>query len=91
MTDVKPFQIWDVRENEKAPWREARVISMRRDAVALQFLDIPSAPQATWTFNASRRRMLSDRSKVQTRSGTQMNDQDFQWRRAKESPRRSRG
>jgi hypothetical protein len=41
VTDVKPFQIWDVRENEKAPWREAKVINVRRDAVELQFLDVP--------------------------------------------------
>jgi hypothetical protein len=42
--DVKRLQVWDVRENEKAPWREAEVIKIRRDEVVFQFLDMPNAP-----------------------------------------------
>ena len=42
VTEVKPFQVWDVRENEKAPWREAMVINVSADAVELQFLDMPN-------------------------------------------------
>ena len=42
--DVEPLQVWDVRENEKAPWREAEVIKIRRDEVVFQFLDMPNAP-----------------------------------------------
>jgi hypothetical protein len=61
--DVNPFQIWDVRENEKAPWREAKVINVRRDSVELQFLDMPNAPEIARTFNASLKRMLSDRQR----------------------------
>ena len=63
MSEVKPFQIWDVRENEKAPWREAKVASVRRDAVELQFLDMPNAPLSAQIFNASCKRMLSDRTR----------------------------
>jgi hypothetical protein len=63
VTDVKPFQIWDVRENEKAPWREAKVINLRRDAVELQFLDMPNAPNSARTFNASCKQMLSDKKR----------------------------
>jgi hypothetical protein len=44
VSDVKPLQVWDVRENEKAPWREAKVVNMRRDDVELQFLDMPTLP-----------------------------------------------
>jgi hypothetical protein len=61
VTDVKPLQVWDVRENEKAPWREAKVINMRRDEVELQFLDVPNAPHVAEIFDVSRKLMLSDR------------------------------
>ena len=61
MVDVKPHQVWDVRENDKAPWREAKVINMRREEVELQFLDMPNAPYVTRTFKVSRKRMLSER------------------------------
>ena len=44
MLDVEPLQVWDVRENEKAPWREAKVIKIRRDEVEFLFLDMPNAP-----------------------------------------------
>jgi hypothetical protein len=30
VTEVKAFQVWDVRENEKAPWREAMVVNLSR-------------------------------------------------------------
>ena len=63
MVDVKPLQVWDVRENDKAPWREAKVINMRRDEVELQFLDMPHAPIVARTFDASRKLMLSDRKR----------------------------
>ena len=63
MSDVKPHQVWDVRENEKAPWREAKVVNMRRDDVELQFLDMPNAPHVARIFDASRKRMLSDRKR----------------------------
>lgn len=63
MTDVKPFQIWDERENEKAPWREAKVINVRRDSIELQYLDMPNAPELARTFNTSPKRMLSDKQR----------------------------
>jgi hypothetical protein len=63
VVDVKPLQVWDVRENEKAPWREAKVINMRRDDVELQFLDMPNAPLVARIFDASRKCMLSDRKR----------------------------
>jgi hypothetical protein len=59
--DVKPLQVWDVRENEKAPWREAEVTNIKRDEVELQFLDMPSAPHVARIFETSRKRVLSDR------------------------------
>jgi len=61
--DVKLLQVWDVRENEKAPWREAKVISMRREEIELQFLDMPNAPYVAKIFDVSRKRMLSDRKR----------------------------
>lgn len=61
MIDVKLLQVWDVRENEKAPWREARVINMRREEIELQFLDMPYAQYVAKIFKVSRKRMLSDR------------------------------
>jgi hypothetical protein len=61
MIDVKPLQVWDVRENEKAPWREAKVIKMRREEVELQFIDMPNAPYLARIFKVPRRRMLSER------------------------------
>jgi len=63
VTDVKPFQIWDVRENEKAPWREAKVINVRFDAIELQYLDMPNAPELARTFNVSLKRMLSEKQR----------------------------
>jgi hypothetical protein len=63
MIDVKALQVWDVRENEMAPWREAEVKNLRRDEVELQFLDMPNAPYATMIFNASLKRMWSDRKR----------------------------
>jgi hypothetical protein len=63
VSEVKPFQIWDVRENEKAPWREVKVTSVRHDAVELQFLDMPNAPLSAQIFNGSCKRMLSDRTR----------------------------
>lgn len=63
MTDVKPLQIWDVRENDKAPWREAKVLMVSGDAVELQYLDMPNAPLASQIFHASRKRMLSDKKR----------------------------
>ena len=61
MVDVKPRQVWDVRENDKAPWREAKVINMRREEIELQFLDMPNAPYVARIFKVSRKRMLSER------------------------------
>jgi hypothetical protein len=61
MIDVKPLQVWDVRENDKAPWREAKVINMRREEIELQFLDMPNAPYIARIFKVSRKRMLSER------------------------------
>jgi len=63
VTDVKPLQIWDVRENDKAPWREAKVLMVSGDAVELQYLDMPNAPELARTFNASPKRMLSDKQR----------------------------
>jgi len=63
VTEVKPFQIWDVRENEKAPWREAMVINVSPDAVELQFLDMPSAPYVSRIFKASWSRMKADKKR----------------------------
>ena len=63
MIDVKALQVWDVRENEMAPWREAKVKNIRRDDVELQFLDMPNAPYATMIFDASLKRMRSDRKR----------------------------
>ena len=63
MTEVKPFQIWDVRENEKAPWREAMVINVSPDAVELQFLDMPRAPYVSRIFKASWSRMKADKKR----------------------------
>ena len=63
MTDVKPLQVWDVRENEKAPWREAKIINMSGDEVKTQFLDMPNAPYIARLFNASRKQMVSDRKR----------------------------
>ena len=63
MIDVKPSQVWDVRENEKAPWREAKVIDQHRDVAVLQFLDMPNATDAAKTFNVSCRQMLSNRKR----------------------------
>jgi hypothetical protein len=63
VTDVKPFQVWDVRENEKAPWREAVVINVSLDAVELQFLDMPRAPYVARTFKASWSRMKGDKKR----------------------------
>ena len=61
MIDVKPRQVWDVRENEKAPWREAKVINMRREVIEFQFLDMPNAPYVARIFKVSRKRMLAER------------------------------
>ena len=61
MIDVKALQVWDVRDNEMAPWREAKVKNISRDEVELQFLDMPNAPYTAMIFNASRKRMRSDR------------------------------
>ena len=61
MVDVKPLQVWDVRENDKAPWREAKVINMRRQEIELQFLDMPNAPHVARIFKVSRKRLLSER------------------------------
>ena len=61
MIEVKPRQVWDVRENDKAPWREAKVISMRREEIELQFLDMPNASYVARIFKVSRKRMLSER------------------------------
>lgn len=63
MTEVKPFQVWDVRENEKAPWREAMVVNLSRDAVELQFLDMPRAPYVSRIFKASWSRMKVDKKR----------------------------
>jgi hypothetical protein len=63
MTDVEALQVWDVCENEMAPWREAKVKNIRRGAVELQFLDMPNAPDAAMIFNASLKRMRSDRKR----------------------------
>jgi len=63
VVDVKPLQVWDVRENDKAPWGAAKVVNMRRDDVELQFLDMPNAPLVARIFDASRKRMLSDRKR----------------------------
>lgn len=63
MIDVRALQVWDVRENEMAPWREAKVKNIRQDEVELQFLDMPNAPAAAMIFNASRKRMRSDRKR----------------------------
>jgi hypothetical protein len=59
--DVKPLQVWEMRENEKAPWREAKVINIKRDEVELQFLDMLNAPHVARILKASRKGMLSDR------------------------------
>ena len=61
MIEVKPLQVWDLRENEKAPWREAKVIKIRREEVELQFLDMPNAPHVARIFKVTRNRMLSNR------------------------------
>jgi hypothetical protein len=63
MIDVKALQVWDVRENEMAPWREAKVKNIRQDEIELQFLDMPNALAAAMVFNASRKRMGSDRKR----------------------------
>jgi hypothetical protein len=34
----------------KAPWRETMVVNLSRDAVELQFLDMPRAPYVSTTF-----------------------------------------
>ena len=63
MIDVKALQVWDVRENEMAPWREAKVKNIRQDEIELQFLDMPNAAPAAMIFNASPKRMRSDRKR----------------------------
>jgi len=63
MIDVKALQVWDVRENEQAPWREAKMKNIRRDEVELQFLDMPNAPYAAMIFDTSRKGMRSDRKR----------------------------
>ncbi len=67
--DVKPFQIWEVRDNTNAPWREVTVVNVSGDAVELQFCDMPGAPDLARTFKASWSRMTGDKSRYRFKRG----------------------
>ena len=47
----------------KAPWRETMVVNLSRDAVELQFLDMPRAPYVSRIFKASWSRMKVDKKR----------------------------
>ena len=63
VTNVKPFQVWDVRENRKKrpgerPWSLTSVL-MRSTPI----LDMPRAPYVPRIFKASWSRMKGDRER----------------------------
>lgn len=61
--EVKPFQIWKRRDNPNAAWRQVKVINVALDAVELQFLDMPNAPDLAKTFTTSWARMKEDKAR----------------------------
>jgi hypothetical protein len=51
--NVNRDQIWEFRPNSKIRWRAVRVMDISQDAVKLQFLDMPDAPDSVSTFKTT--------------------------------------